>query len=102
MTHTRDIQPALDHLEDALQASCASLITLQTISAPGRGFIQDPRVAQEQIAEAIKSLRQAITDLRALHDEKTSMLAFGFVLSAGPEVAVAEKRTGQFRPRRTA
>ena len=39
---------------------------------------------QGQISSAIASVRKAMSELRALHQVETSMLAFGFVL-ADPE-----------------
>jgi hypothetical protein len=102
MTHTRDIQPALDHFEDALQASCATLMTLESVNLSGRDLARDAKAMQEQIVQAIRSLREAIADLRALHDAETSGLAFGFVLGARPDLSVADNRASQFRPRRTA
>jgi hypothetical protein len=53
---------------------------------------------QCQIRQAIASLREAIAEMRALHDVETSALAFGFVLKAEP--GWAPRR--QLMPRRTA
>ena len=98
-----DIQPALAHLEAALEASCASLIALESI----RDEALDSRPIHGQITRAVDSVRAAITELRAMHDSDTSMFAFGFVLAAAPGWRRAEHGTPdqgapQVRPRRTA
>jgi len=103
-----DIQPALDHLEAALESSCATLIALEATRAQDPdGAHDDAGPVQGQIDDAIQSLRAAITELRAIHDVETNMLAFGFVLDADPRSARTQKRRGQTRgsqssPRRTA
>lgn len=102
-TQPREIQPALDHLEAALQASCATLIALQSTRIAARGRVDDAHLIEAQIGEAIASLGEAIDELRALHDVDTSGLAFGFVLAADPKWSrTAMRRRRQFRPRRTA
>lgn len=101
MTERRETKPALDHLEAALEVTCATLIALQATSTGLHRGDTDPLVAQAQLGDAIGSLREAIAELRALHDAETSVLAFGFVLADGrPSRARARRR--QFRPRRTA
>ena len=102
-TLPRDIQPALAHLEAALEASCASLIALESI----RDQAVDARPVHDQITRAVESVRAAIADLRAVHDSDTSMFAFGFVLAAAPGWRRAARGTPdqgapQVRPRRTA
>jgi hypothetical protein len=105
-TETRDIQPAIAHLEAALEASCASLMALESARlADGQAAVGASAV-REQISHAIASVRAAMAELRALHQVETSMFAFGFVL-ADPEWArnQARRRNGggrQVRPRRTA
>lgn len=102
-TQPRDIQPALDHLEASLQASCATLIALQSTRLAMRGRSDDSHLIEAQIGEAIASLGEAIAELRAVHDVETSGLAFGFVLPAGAKwSAPAVRRRRQLRPRRTA
>ena len=97
-THTRDIRPALGHLEAALEASCASLIALESI----RDEALDARPVYAQISRGVESLRAAIAELRAVHDAETSMLAFGFVLAASPGWQQNETAGRQVSPRRTA
>jgi hypothetical protein len=102
-TLSGDIQPALDHLEAALEASCASLIALESI----RDQAVDARPVHDQVTRAVESVRAAIAELRAVHDSETSMFAFGFVLAAPPGWRRAEHGTPdtgapQVRPRRTA
>jgi hypothetical protein len=102
-TPSRDIQPALDHLEAALQASCATLIALQSSRVAVRERTQSPYVIEAQIGEAIASLGEAIAELRALHDGGTTGLAHGFVLAADPAWSRAQRRRRrQLSPRRTA
>jgi len=98
ITHTRDIQPALVHLEAALEASCAGLIALESI----RDEALDARPVHAQITRGVESLRAAIAELRAVHDTKTSLLAFGFVLAASPGWQRNETAGDQLSPRRTA
>ena len=98
ITEPRDIQPALGHLEAALEASCASLIALESI----RDEALDARPIHAQITRGVESLRAAIAALRAVHEDETSMLAFGFVLAATPGWRQNETAGHQVSPRRTA
>jgi len=102
---TRDIQPALGHLEAALEETCATLMALEAARMAGEGGPVAPAI-QRQISRATASVRNAMSELRALHDVETSMLAYGFVL-ADPEWSRRRARrrptrSGQDRPRRTA
>jgi hypothetical protein len=102
-TQRRDIKTALDHLEGALQASCATLIALQATRIGVRERSEGAYVVEAQIGEAIASVQEAIAELRALHDVGTSGLAFGFVLAADSDWSRAHKRRRrQLSPRRTA
>ena len=106
ITQTRDIQPALGHLEAALEASCASLMALEAARLTNTpGSVDGTAAVQVQIAGAIASVRDAMSELRAMHEVETSMFAYGFVL-ADPEVARQARRRHagerQLRPRRTA
>jgi len=103
----RDIQPSLHHLEAALEATCATLIALESARLGNREGTADIYAAQCQVHNAIASLREGMTALRALHDIETSILAFGFVLGADHEypprqARTSESRGDQFKPRRTA
>jgi hypothetical protein len=105
-TESRDIQPALGHLEAALEGTCATLMALESARIAGGKAAADPSAIQLQINNAITSLRSAMSELRALHDVETSMVAFGFVL-ADPEWSRTQARrrhaaARQLRPRRTA
>jgi len=107
MMEDRDIQPALRHLEAALESSCATLIALEATRAHDRESARDACPIQGQIGDAIQSLRTAIAELRAMHDVETNMLAFGFVLGADPGWARTQIRrrhagSDQSSPRRTA
>jgi hypothetical protein len=105
ITGSREIQPALGHLEAALEASCATLMALESARIAG-GKAADASAMQVQITNAIASLRCAMSELRAMHDVETSMVAFGFVL-ADPEWSRTQARRRhaaerQLNPRRTA
>lgn len=107
MMQHRDIQPALGHLEAALESSCATLVALEATRDQDREGARDPGPIKGQIGDAIESLRAAIAELRAMHDVETNVLAFGFVLGADPEWARTQMgrrhtRSSQSSPRRTA
>jgi hypothetical protein len=107
MVQDLDIQPALGHLEAALESSCATLIALEVTRAQDREAARAAGPVQGQISDAIESLRAAIAELRALHDSETNVLAFGFVIGADPgwartHIRPRQTRGGQSSPRRTA
>ena len=93
MRYTRDSPSATDRIEAALEASCAALVTLESLSF-GAG---EPSGRQERVVTAIRSLRHAIEQLRWAQSDHADELALGFVLNGRP-------RPGrrQSRPRRTA
>jgi hypothetical protein len=91
ITQSRDIQPTLRHLEAALEATCATLMALESATLVSERGAVDSSAVQCQIRTAITSLRDAMSELRALHEVETSMLAFGFVL-ADPEWSRAHPR----------
>jgi hypothetical protein len=106
ITETRDIQPALGHLEAALEETCATLMALESARMADREGAANLPAVQSQIVKAIASVRNAMSELRALHQVETSTLAFGFVL-ADPEwsrTGARRRQAGrrQDRPRRTA
>jgi hypothetical protein len=105
-TERRDIQPALAHLECALEASCATLMALQggVIGLPAAPEVS---AVQAQLERAIALVREAIAEMRALHDVETVTPAFGFVLGADPARSVTQYHRhrspgGHLSPRRTA
>jgi hypothetical protein len=105
-SESRDIQPALGHLEAALEATCATLMALESARLAGGKAAAEASAVQLQINNAIASVRSAMSELRALADVETSTLAFGFVL-ADPEWSRTQARRRQagarhLRPRRTA
>lgn len=90
----RNTQSALDHIRTALEANCAALLALETIRAEA----SDVTAVQGEVQQAIESLREAIAELRASHDQEPSMmLAHGFVLPAAAEQSPAA-RSGQAKP----
>lgn len=93
----RNTQSALDHIRTALEANCAALLALETIRAEA----SDVTAIQREVQQAIESLREAIAELRASHDQEPSiMLAHGFVLPAAAERSPAARRSGQAKPPR--
>lgn len=106
ITESRDIQPALAHLEAALEETCATLMALESARLAGGEAALNGSAMQGHITKAIASVRRAISEMRALHEVETSTLAFGFVL-ADPEWSRTQARRRQAarrqdRPRRTA
>jgi hypothetical protein len=100
ITGSRDIQPAVGHLEAALEETCATLMALESAKLAGGEAAMNAAAVQGHISRAIAAVRDAISEMRALHDVETSTLAFGFVL-ADPEWSRTRARR-QDRPRRTA
>ena len=84
MRYASDCRPTPDHVETALDASCGTLIALESIRARMTNGAVDHRSLQAHITDAIASLTEAIGELRLAQDEHASALAFGFVLRAGP------------------
>jgi hypothetical protein len=106
LTRSRDIQPALGHLEAALEETCATLIALESAKLAGGEAGANASAVQGQISKAIASVRNAMSELRAMHEVETSTLAYGFVM-ADPEWSRTRARRRhvggrQDRPRRTA
>jgi hypothetical protein len=96
----------MGHLEAALEASCATLMALESARLDNGQTTADTSAVQGQISSAIVSVRKAMSELRALHQVDTSVLAFGFVLP-DPEWPPTESRRrqsgqSQASPRRTA
>jgi hypothetical protein len=88
-----------DYVQNALEATCDALMTLETIrAAPG------PRSGSSelQVAQAIASLRQAIIELRLARGEEESAVALGFVVRTSPQRRAKRRPVPQARPRRTA
>lgn len=73
-------EPATDHLEIALEATCAALITLEALRlrAARPGF--DASSIGRDLAAAAESLRDAIEHLRRSSDVDSRRLAFEFVV----------------------
>jgi len=106
MTERRDIQQPLAHLESALEASCAALMAIEASALGTPDGARETGAVRAQLQRGIASVREAIAELRALHDVETSMLAFGFVLGADAGWSRPRgrrpARAPQLRPRRTA
>jgi hypothetical protein len=99
MTHPRDYLPLLDHIEAALEATCAAVMSLESIDI--LAATADVENVQGHVATAILSLRHAIGELRDAQQRGASGLALGFVL-ARERRAPGDGIPGQSRPRRTA
>jgi hypothetical protein len=70
MTHTPQACNEVDHYEAALQASCATLMTLQAIHARLAGTPGEIAVVDAHVREAIAALQVAIRELRLSHSER--------------------------------
>jgi hypothetical protein len=84
MDDPHEAKAAAEHVDAALEATCESLVALQLIRALGA---DDLHGGEGQATNAIKLVQRAITELRALRLERTSVLAFGFVAGAPATVA---------------
>lgn len=84
-----DTLSVLSHLEAAVEASCAALVALKAMRAQPAELTCEIRDVEAGIVQTIDWLRSAISELRSLHGEQTSFLAFGFVLET-----TARRRTG--------
>lgn len=80
MTDLWGSQSAVDHYEAALEASCATLIALQLVSAMPAGSPAEVAALKDQITRAITSQRRAIAELRLA---RSNAPVIGFVLPAG-------------------
>lgn len=72
-----------DNVQDALQAMCDALITLESIGASPPDGRRDPGISVH-VARAITSLRRAVSDLRRAQGADVSAVSLGFVLDASP------------------
>jgi hypothetical protein len=92
ITQSRDIQPVLRHLEAALEATCATLLALESASmGDGQGAL-DASAVRPQMRKAIACLREGMSELRALHEVETSIVAFGFVLADAESASARARR----------
>jgi hypothetical protein len=72
-----------DHVQNALEATCDALMTLEAI-----GVVEDAAGSpgkRVRLAQAIASLRRGVTELRLAHGADESVVALGFVVDTGPE-----------------
>jgi hypothetical protein len=83
MTQPNDRTPATDYIQNALEATCDALMTLESIPASGetsRASGAASAASDLHVAQAIASLRHAISELRLAHAHEGSALALGFVM----------------------
>jgi hypothetical protein len=100
--HSRP-RPRADHLQSALEASCATLVALESLQA---GQSEAPAAGESgraAIQLAIASLREAICEIRTAKAAHASPVSLGFVLGPASMPALAGgPGTDQTRPCRTA
>jgi hypothetical protein len=77
---------ALEHYEAALDASCDTLIILQSIHAALASSSTGGAAARRQIRRAIDSQRRAIAELRKAKGEPENTPVIGFVLDTGTDL----------------
>ncbi len=72
MTHAPHVRNDVDHYEAALQASCATLITLEVIRERVASLRGETAEADADIGNAIEALQVAIRELRLSQAERYS------------------------------
>jgi hypothetical protein len=90
--------PGADHVETALEATCAVLMTLESLKSGTTGNNGEPEALQSQLRDAVALLREAIAELRLVH--VSAVTSLGFIL--GSEGRPHTDLAAQARPRRTA
>ena len=80
MHHPRDCLPALDGIEAALEATCAALVTLESMKPGGADALGVVAGTEAHVLLAIRRLRDAVEQLRLAQSDGSSALAIGFVL----------------------
>jgi len=89
-----------DYVQNALEAACDALMTLELIGGSEQTLAPSTEL---NVAQAIASLRHAISELRLAHDHDSSGVALGFVLQTASERPANQPGASrQARPRRTA
>lgn len=88
----------LQHLEAALESSCAALVALEALADRVRILSGELQRIEIQTRATIACLRDAVTQLRPAPDPESRALAFGFVLGRDP-LASPDR---QVKPLRTA
>jgi hypothetical protein len=86
--------PTPDHVQAALEASCAALITFESLRTLGANPTIDLRGVQEHTTQAIESLRLAIAQLRLAKGGEPGVLTMGFVVAGDPGSARRVRRKG--------
>lgn len=70
MTHVPHVRNDVDHYEAALQASCATLMTLEVIRERFAGLGGETAEVDAHIGNAIEALQVAIRELRLSQPER--------------------------------
>jgi hypothetical protein len=78
-TQPPDTERASQHVEKALECSCAALVTLESMRTRASEATNEIGLVQGQINELIGSLHAVLDDLRRARGEQSSGLARGFV-----------------------
>jgi hypothetical protein len=95
MHHPRDCLPALDRIEAALEATCAALMTLESMNPGSVDAIGGAAGTEAHVQLAISRLRDAVEELRLAQSDGSSALAIGFVLKRkGGEAGAVEPDPG--------
>jgi hypothetical protein len=81
MKQPRATSTTLAQLETALEVCCGVLMAVVAMRARAHDTESQIRDVEGQMIRAIDSLRDAMAELRLVHGEEASALAFGFVLS---------------------
>ncbi len=81
----RDRKPANDHVQTALEASCAVLIAMESIRASISDSDSCVESVQALATDAIVELRRAIREIYLAREQQPRLLPDGFVLGADPE-----------------
>lgn len=100
MTQLRETHLASSHLEQAIEASCVALFSLELIHSCSGDAGEEIRTAQGQVNKTIELLRAALAELRLEDGEEQSALALGFVMDGVSRLP--SRRRDQVKPRRTA
>jgi hypothetical protein len=92
MSEFHESNQVLDYVQNALEASCDALMTLESIRESRVDGPDEVSTTQLHVAQAIASLRHAISELRLAHDTDVSAVGLGFVVPTGPRRTGKERR----------
>ena len=94
MTSQPDLRSTDDHIQAALDASCAALLAIQS----GRDAVLAAEAglqrAEAARSQAIALVRTAISELRVIRGDRPSPLAYGFAFAQGRALSEAPAAAG--------